>query len=631
MTIASQTSRISYTGDGVTTAFSVPFYFAANADLIVILQDTAGNQTTQVLGTNYTLTGATVSSGGTCTFTIAPTTGYLVTVYRDPAVTQTTSYNNNDPFPAKSHELALDKLTTIAQRTRDLMTRSIRLSEGEATITTALAPIATRKNRLLGFDGNGALTYAVGPTYVASTATGVAIVDTRSTAAVTTFAVSINVIVTLGLSAVADGGGATYVRGTVSSPGAFLDGGGTQYWGSVTTGQGNVANFDSRATAAAAKIASGINIINTYGLASAGDGGGATYTRGIVSSPGAFLDGGGTQYWGVVTASNSGASPTPGGRITLTSGTPVMGSSVTAATTIYYAPFVGKTVPVITSGVVTTYPFTASANDAVGLSIVLGANWAANSIYDVFVALNGTTLTLATGPDWSAGAVAGSNTIGSSARGTGAGSTELQIASGLLTNKNTMTLRYANASTFSAAANAATYLGTARTGSAGQVSFTLGSNASTGGIANLFVWNAYNQVPVRTTVGDTTSSWSYTSATVRASNNSANNRVNFLTGLAVGSISASAMQTVRALNVIGASAVVGIALNSTTVFDIASQITATTTSTTTDGTAAPTKGYSPQLGANFISLNERGDGTNAATFFGNPSSQYHGLTVGLDM
>lgn len=307
-----------------------------------------------------------------------------------------------------------------------------------------------------------------------------------------------------------------------------------------------------------------------------------------------------------------------------------MGSSVTAATTLYYAPFIGKYVPIITSGVMTSYAFTASANDAVGLSIVLGANWAANTIYDVFVALDGTTVRLATGPDWSAGAVAGSNTIGSSTRGTGAGSTELQIASGIMTNKNTMTLRYANASTFSAAANAATYLGTIRTGSAGQVSFTLGSGAAGGGIANLFVWNAYNQVRVATTVSDNTVSWNYTSATVRASDNSATNRVNFLTGLAQGGIEASAGTLIRSAAALNAFGQIGLALNSTTVFDVAARANSNAVASI-DNDVKAMKGYGAQLGANFISMNEAGDGTNATTFFGNPSAQYHALTVGLDM
>lgn len=229
MTIASQTSRISYTGDGATTAFAVPFYFAANADLVVILQDTLGNQVIQVLGTNYNLTGATLSAGGTCTFTTAPITGYLVTVYRDPAVTQTTSYNNNDPFPAKSHELALDKLTTIVQRLKDQVSRTVHQTEGEGTLTTALATIATRANKLLGFDGTGALVYATGPTFVGNSAFGIALVDSRSTATTTLFAVSVNVIHTCGYTIPGDGGGARYIKGVGTTPGGFQSSGG-QWW-----------------------------------------------------------------------------------------------------------------------------------------------------------------------------------------------------------------------------------------------------------------------------------------------------------------------------------------------------------------------------------------------------------------
>jgi hypothetical protein len=323
----------------------------------------------------------------------------------------------------------------------------------------------------------------------------------------------------------------------------------------------------------------------------------------------------------------------PQGRITLTSGSPVMASTVTAATTIYYAPFVGIYVPVNVAGTFSPYPITSSDTDAVGLSIVLGANWATNSIYDVFVALDGSTLRLATGPDWSAGAVAGSNTIGSSSRGTGAGSTELQIFRGLLTNKNSMTLRYANASTFTAAANEATYLGTVRTGSAGQVSFTYGSVAAGGGTANLFVWNAYNQVPITTVVTDGTSSWTYSTATIRASNNSSSNRINFLQGLAQGGIDASLNQLVRIPAVVSAFARIGVALNSTTTLDRTGQSTNNTTTGVADNPAAVRMAYAPQLGANYISSNEIGDGTNTATFFGQSSGSttFHMLVVTLAM
>lgn len=234
MTIASQTSRIAYTGDGTTTAFAVPFYFAANADLVVYLQDTLGNQTTQVLGTNYNLTGATLSAGGTCTFTTAPTTGYLVTVYRDPAVTQTTSYNNNDPFAAKSHELALDKLTTIAQRTKDQVSRAIHQTEGEAAMVTALASVATRKNKLLGFGTNGELIYPLGPSSgggSSGSSVGVVDIDSRATAQVTTIAADINIVLTGGYTIPGDGGGGLYKRAVSqpSHPGKFQSAGGA-WW-----------------------------------------------------------------------------------------------------------------------------------------------------------------------------------------------------------------------------------------------------------------------------------------------------------------------------------------------------------------------------------------------------------------
>lgn len=225
--------------------------------------------------------------------------------------------------------------------------------------------------------------------------------------------------------------------------------------------------------------------------------------------------------------------PSPQGRLTLTSNTPVMTTSVTAATTVYYtSTAAGKNVPVYNgSSVITRQLCAANTADACELSVALGANWTTNSNYDWFVGLDSGTLRLCSGPDWTAGAVSGSAT----ARGTGAGSTELQNFDGLLTNKNSMTCRYANASTFTCAANQCTYLGTGRTGSAGQISFTYGSSASGGGTANLMLWNAYNQFPITSLTKDTTTSWTYGTATWRAPNaNTTTYRVNYVSGLSSG-------------------------------------------------------------------------------------------------
>jgi hypothetical protein len=125
MTVATTTSRVEYSGNAVTLAFSVPFYFLANADLKVFLAGAL-----QTLTTHYSVSGAGNPAGGTVTFVTAPGSGAAVVVLRDPAVVQQTDYAPNDPFPAESHEQALDKLTMIAQRLTERAGRSVAFPDG---------------------------------------------------------------------------------------------------------------------------------------------------------------------------------------------------------------------------------------------------------------------------------------------------------------------------------------------------------------------------------------------------------------------------------------------------------------------------------------------------------------------
>lgn len=604
--VSATTPRIAYTATASQTVFTVPFAFFENADLFVYQ-----NTVLLTLDVDYTVTGAEVASGGEVTLVTGATVGDIILIVRHVEIVQTTHIPPSGPLDVPAINIQISKLIAISQQLDDNAERTLHLPDSDPILTGELAPVATRKNKLLGFDTDGSIIYPVGPDFVGDTATGVAVIDSRSTAQVTTFNVSVNVIRTEGLVVPGDGGGAEYIRGLVGDPGAFQDGG-EVYWKFASI-PGAVVEIDSRATAAASSFPANVNILNTYGLATPGDGGGATYVRGTVSSPGAFQDASG-QYWGVATTGggSSGGVQTPGGRLTLTSGNPEMPSSVTAATTLYYAPYAGDRVPIFTNGVGTMYPFTASATDAIGLSIVLGSNWAANSNFDVFVALNGTTVTLGTGPDWSAGAVPGSNTVGASVRGTGAGSTDLQIFGGFLTNKNAITLRKSNSTTFNVAANEAFYLGTFRTGSAGQISFTYGAEG-TAGTFNL--WNCYNQILANSTSSDGTASWTYSSATIRQSNNSSTNQFNFVTGLATGNIVAGCTQNIRPASSVAATGRTGIALNSTTVLDKFGQV-GTPAASVMDASATVQLNYKPQLGANFISQNEKGDGSTTATFFG---------------
>jgi hypothetical protein len=324
--------------------------------------------------------------------------------------------------------------------------------------------------------------------------------------------------------------------------------------------------------------------------------------------------------------------PLPQGRLTLTSATPVMATSATAQTTLYYAPYIGRYVPLYTSGTgMRPLRFTSGDTDAVGLSLALGSSWTTNTNYDAYAYVNSTAAGLCTSPDWSAGAVGGSNTVGSSTRGTGAGSAEQQLFKGVLTNKNSMTCRTGNASTITCAVNECTYLGTFRTDAAGQISFTYGS-LNVAGTFNL--WNAYNQVPLSSTSSydnGGAQSWSYTTATIRQANANAINQFNFVTGLAAASINASYGITTRLAAVVGATAAIGLALNSTSTMALAAELR-NNAAAILDTYPSVSAGFKGQIGANFVSANEAADGTNATIFVGTTGLGSTGnLTVSLLM
>ena len=169
MTVSTTTSRADYTGNGTTTAFSVPFYFLDNSHLLVLRTVIAsGVTTTLVLGSDYTVTGAGVGSGGTVTLTVAPTSAQKVSILRNVPLTQLVHYVENDPFPAASHERALDQLTMEVQQVTETISRSITLPPATTGISTSL-PTA-QPNQLLAFNSTGTALTTVDPSAVLTVA-----------------------------------------------------------------------------------------------------------------------------------------------------------------------------------------------------------------------------------------------------------------------------------------------------------------------------------------------------------------------------------------------------------------------------------------------------------------------------
>jgi len=140
MTISTEDYRITYAGNGVTTAFATGFEFPADSDLVVVLVSSDGTRTTQTITTDYTVAGAGDAAGGTVTMVTAPASGESLVIYRDVAYTQATDYVAGDPFPAETHEDALDKLTMLAQQNKGKIERALRLSDADASSASAELP-----------------------------------------------------------------------------------------------------------------------------------------------------------------------------------------------------------------------------------------------------------------------------------------------------------------------------------------------------------------------------------------------------------------------------------------------------------------------------------------------------------
>lgn len=206
----------------------------------------------------------------------------------------------------------------------------------------------------------------------------------------------------------------------------------------------------------------------------------------------------------------------PQGRLTLTTGTPVIASSVSAGTAVYYTQFVGNIVPVYDGAQFNARTFSSD------LTLTLNSNHVASAIYDVFIYWDGSALQIATGVAWNTA------TAGAGSRGAGAGTTELTRVNGLWVNKYDLAYRN-GATTGTLTANQGTYVGSIyMDGTNGQVS----CHVAYGQSRKWGVWNAHNRVPVFLKAGDATASWvSNNASSVHAANTSTSNSLTVFAGL----------------------------------------------------------------------------------------------------
>jgi hypothetical protein len=156
MTVSSVLTRVAYSGDGVTAAFPVPFSFLNASDLEVIQRTIAtGAESLRSLSTHYTVSGG---GGGTGTVTavVPPSVAVQWIIRRNTAPVQLTDYTPHDPFPAETHERAIDRITMRAQELGEELARALKLPKTDsASLGVTLPSSVERAGKYLKFGAAG--------------------------------------------------------------------------------------------------------------------------------------------------------------------------------------------------------------------------------------------------------------------------------------------------------------------------------------------------------------------------------------------------------------------------------------------------------------------------------------------
>lgn len=266
------------------------------------------------------------------------------------------------------------------------------------------------------------------------------------------------------------------------------------------------------------------------------------------------------------------------GRLTLTSGTAVTTSDVTAATTIYFTPYSGNYITLYTSSAWKNYTFTQ-------LSIAVPNTTA--TMYDVFVYDNASVLTLEL-VAWSSD---------------NSRATAIALQDGVYCKNGALDRRY---------------VGSFRT--------TAVAGQTEDSAAKRYVWNYYNRVIKYFSKTDATATWNYTTAAFQQANANAANQVEMVVGVVEDTVSVKSTSIANNTNALGAVTIAsGVGVGSTTVNSGIGGEAVTANAIEYKNLVSIFENF-PSLGRNFFVWLEYSSATAVTTWIGTSAPFLAGLT-----
>ncbi|PRZ51230.1 hypothetical protein BX589_12071 [Paraburkholderia fungorum] len=162
MTISSTANKAILYGNGVATSFPYKFLIPNQSQLMVIVTDPLGNQTTLTVA-QYSVSGINSPNGGAVTY---PLSGsplpalWSITILRTLPIVQLTDIVNQSGFFPDVVESAMDYQTMTQQQLSEAQSRSISFPvvDDQTAITPVLPAAAARATKPLIFDASGNVT-----------------------------------------------------------------------------------------------------------------------------------------------------------------------------------------------------------------------------------------------------------------------------------------------------------------------------------------------------------------------------------------------------------------------------------------------------------------------------------------
>lgn len=148
MPIGEQVTIASHTGNGVATVFAYSFGVLAADDLKVLVN---GVEVT----TGFTVSGIGSRTGGTVTFSTAPTSGAAILIVREVVRKRDTDYQYSGDLREEVLDDDFDRIWMTLQEDGELVDRGVRVPVGETL--AELPAAASRVNKVLTFGAGGAV------------------------------------------------------------------------------------------------------------------------------------------------------------------------------------------------------------------------------------------------------------------------------------------------------------------------------------------------------------------------------------------------------------------------------------------------------------------------------------------